>query len=252
MSNKKSPIVFISYSHDSSEHKQWVASLGIRLRQNGVDAVLDQWDLFPGEDIPTFMEKKLSSCDYALLICTKRYVKKANAGKGGVGYEKMIVTSELIKNMKASKFIPIIRQSGTREVPKFIETKLYIDFSNDDDFEIVFDELLRTIYRSTISKKPPLGEAPSFQNDDIHVQNKDLDLSEQALRTLRIIVEQYDSGEETYWNAELLAESKGEGRLIFDNSLTVLKSHGYLDKDSDGDYVLSNKGKATALERKLI
>jgi len=91
MSNKKSPIVFISYSHDSSEHKQWVANLGIRLRKNGVDAILDQWDLFPGDDVPSFMENKLSSCQYALLICTKRYVKKANAGIGGVGYEKMIV-----------------------------------------------------------------------------------------------------------------------------------------------------------------
>ena len=83
MGTKKSPKVFISYSHDSSEHKQWVANLGIRLRQNGVDAVLDQWDLFPGEDIPSFMEKKLSSCDYAILICTKRYVKKANAQMRG-------------------------------------------------------------------------------------------------------------------------------------------------------------------------
>ena len=252
MSNKKSPIVFISYSHDSSEHKQWVANLGIRLRQNGVDAILDQWDLFPGEDVPTFMEKKLSSCQYALLICTKRYVKKANAGIGGVGYEKMIVTSELIKDMEASKFIPIIRQSGTREVPKFIETKLHLDFSKDDDFEIVFDELLRTIYRSTISKKPPLGKVPSFRDDGIPVQNNDLDLSEQALETLRIIVKQYDSGEESYWNAETLAESLGKGRLIYEQSLTVLESHGYLEQDSDGDFFLTNKGKEDALEKKLI
>ena len=53
------PKVFISYSHDNPNHKQWVASLAIKLRENGVDAVLDQWDLYPGEDVPVFMEKNL-------------------------------------------------------------------------------------------------------------------------------------------------------------------------------------------------
>ena len=52
------PTVFISYSHDSPAHKQWVSELGAKLRQNGVDAVLDQWDLNPGDDMTRFMEKE--------------------------------------------------------------------------------------------------------------------------------------------------------------------------------------------------
>ena len=34
-------------------------------------------------------------------VCTKRYVEKANRGKGGVSYEKMIVSAELVKNLDA-------------------------------------------------------------------------------------------------------------------------------------------------------
>lgn len=33
------PKIFISYSHDSLEHKQWVLELGSRLRNNGIDAI---------------------------------------------------------------------------------------------------------------------------------------------------------------------------------------------------------------------
>ena len=41
------PTVFISYSHDSKVHKQWVLELAQKLRQNGVDIIIDQWDLDP-------------------------------------------------------------------------------------------------------------------------------------------------------------------------------------------------------------
>ncbi|MCH7712967.1 MAG: hypothetical protein IIC99_05030 [Chloroflexi bacterium] len=36
------PTVFISYSHDSDVHKAWVLSFATDLRDNGIDATLDQ------------------------------------------------------------------------------------------------------------------------------------------------------------------------------------------------------------------
>lgn len=45
------PKVFVSYSHDTPAHKQWVAELSARLRHEGIDVVLDQWDLSLGDDI---------------------------------------------------------------------------------------------------------------------------------------------------------------------------------------------------------
>ena len=49
-----SPKVFISHSHDSESHKAWVLRLATALRDNGVDAVLDRWDLSPGQDTAAF------------------------------------------------------------------------------------------------------------------------------------------------------------------------------------------------------
>ena len=95
----KPPRVFISYSHDSAEHKEWVLKFATTLRQRGVDAVLDQWDLKPGFDLPHFMETELASCDYAVMVCSERYVAKANGG------EPIAIPISALANAGAS-FIP--------------------------------------------------------------------------------------------------------------------------------------------------
>src|SRR5260221_13790337 len=120
------PKTFISYSHDSLEQKKWVLDLAIRLRNNGIDAVLDQWELTAGDDLPHFMEQNLSSADYIIMICTERYVTKANQGTGGVGYEKMIITSNLMSKINENKIIPIINQNETFLTPILLTTKLFI------------------------------------------------------------------------------------------------------------------------------
>src|ERR1700710_2166212 len=97
------PKAFISYSHDTLENKKWVLELATRLRTNGIDAILDQWELTAGSDIPHYMETNLASADYIIMVCTENYVKKANEGKGGVGYEKMIVTSSLMRTISETK-----------------------------------------------------------------------------------------------------------------------------------------------------
>ncbi len=53
------PKEFISYSHDSAEHKAWVLKLASDLRGMGVDVGLDQWDLVLGQDVSLFMQTGL-------------------------------------------------------------------------------------------------------------------------------------------------------------------------------------------------
>ena len=155
------PRVFVSYSHDSAEHKKWVLDFASTLRNRGVDAVLDQWDLKPGDDLPHFMETQLESAQYVLMICSSRYVEKANAGEGGVGYEKMIMTSNLLSKIDNSKVIPVIRQpAGTHNVPTFLSTKLFVNFSNDAELEFSFDEILRHLLEAPLFEKPEIGSNP--------------------------------------------------------------------------------------------
>jgi len=155
------PKVFISYSHDSEAHKRWVIHLATKLRENGIDASLDQWDLKPGKDLIKFMEEGINSSDRVLVICTDNYVKKANGGVGGVGYEKMILTGELAQNLGTDKFIPLVRsKGGSPSIPKFLGTRLYIDFSDESIFEEQFLFLLRELHKEPLLKKPNLGLNP--------------------------------------------------------------------------------------------
>jgi len=151
------PTVFISYSHDDTEHKQWVITLGGRLRANGVDVLLDAYDLRPGDDVPKFMERGVRDSDRVLMVCTDRYVAKANEGVGGVGYEAMIVTGELVKDLGTSKFIPIIRQkTEPYKVPTSVSTRVYINLSEGPNADTEFERLLQELHDAR-PPKPALG-----------------------------------------------------------------------------------------------
>ena len=155
------PKVFISYSHDSPDHRRWVSELGANLRHNGIDAILDQWDLGPGDDVTQFMERGIIDSDRVLVVCTDQYVRKVNAAEGGVGYERMIVTAQLVQDLGTNKFIPVIRQASRQEkTPTFLGTRVYIDFRNDNQFESEFDKLIHELHRVPVVERPPLGKNP--------------------------------------------------------------------------------------------
>ena len=156
---KPIPNAFMSYSHDSPEHKKWVHDFSNELRSAGINIILDQWDLELGQDVASFIESNISYSDKVLIICTEQYVQKANAGKGGAGYEKTIVTRELIDNSQSNRFIPILRQySGKDRTPRFLGTRLYADFSDDSKFEGEFDKLVRKLHDEPPRSKKPIGQ----------------------------------------------------------------------------------------------
>ena len=135
--------VFISYSQDSETHKQWVFELAAQLRRDGVDIILYQENPDLDKDSTQFMESGVRDSDWVLVVCTDRYVRKANDGEGSVGYESMIVTQKLVEALGTNKFIPIIRQTEWEDkTPEFLKERAYIDFTDDTQFEAKFKELL--------------------------------------------------------------------------------------------------------------
>lgn len=240
------PRAFISYSHDSQEHKKWVLDLATRLRNTGVDAILDQWELGPGSDLTHFMEHNLSIADRVLMICTETYVQKANKGVGGVGYEKMIITADLLERIDSDKVIPLIRQSGGRLVPTFLKTKIFLDFPLDDEFEFTFDELVRSLHGAPLFEKPPVADNPFSPVSDTPV-----DMTGDALmRVMRIAVSSYEPGKD-YVNYQFLWNEWGASRLMLDVVLQDATSQGLLRQDQDLDLWLTEKGKHFAIKHKL-
>lgn len=158
MSNPK---VFISYSHDSPEHRRWVLKLASDLRAVGIDATLDQWDLALGQDLAAFMHDGIASSDRVLLIWTEPYVQKSEGGLGGVGYERLIVTAEVTAAIDTKKFIPIVRQkSSPPKTQTHLGVRRWIDFSDDAGYGAALEELCRELLGVPALAKPPLGSNP--------------------------------------------------------------------------------------------
>jgi len=148
----KIPSVFISYSWDSPEHKKWVADIAKKLRENGVNAILDQWDIPPGTDIPSFVEKAIASSDFILVVYSETYNERfAGRKEGGVGYETALVTKEFF-DAAGTKIILIVRSKAAADsLPIPLQNRFYIDFTDDSNFDVRFHQVLAEIF-----KKPPL------------------------------------------------------------------------------------------------
>lgn len=155
------PKVFISYSWEDKEHKDWVRSLTDQLIENGIDATLDQYDLTLGDRLPQFMEQSITAADYVLIICTPTYKEKADNRQGGVGYEGHIISGELFSKGNEHKFIPVIRKGNVRTaIPTYLSGKLGIDLTGKTDYVSNFRDLVTTLWGGR--KKPLLGRKPEY------------------------------------------------------------------------------------------
>ena len=109
---ENAPRLFVSYSWTSPEHEEWVYMLATEIVENGVDVILDKWDLKEGQDAYAFMEKMVTdeTIRKVVLICDKAYAQKADARHGGVGTEAQIISSEIYAMVEQSKFVALIAE----------------------------------------------------------------------------------------------------------------------------------------------
>jgi hypothetical protein len=109
-----SPKVFVSYTHDSEAHKDRVYELSDRLRSEGVDCHIDQYEDSPPEGWARWMHNQIQDSDYVLVVCTETYKRRFEGreavGKGvGAKWEGAIITQHLYESEgRNSKFIPVV------------------------------------------------------------------------------------------------------------------------------------------------
>jgi TIR domain len=176
ISEEGNPRVFISYSWDSDEHQEWVLTLATRLRQEGVDVVLDEWNLGLGENRFHFMERSVVSAEFILLVCTPIYAEKSNDREGGVGYESNIITTQIAEKTDKQKFIPVLRAGDWKSaLPVWLKHMVGCNLSADPYSESEYRKLLRTLHRQQ-AVAPALGPRPSFPQQTPQPMSPDIDL----------------------------------------------------------------------------
>jgi hypothetical protein len=161
------PKAFISYSWSSQAHRDLIRSYAERLTHDGVNVILDQWDLSEGQDKYAFMERAVTdlSVTHVLIFSDKQYAEKADERKAGVGTESQLISKEIYEKVGQKKFIPIkceLDENGEPYMPAFLKSRIAIDFSTPEAANRNWEQLLRVLFGKPLYEKPELGTPPSF------------------------------------------------------------------------------------------
>lgn len=143
-------IVFISYSHDSNEHKAWVKKFADDLSALGEFEILLDQNMPKGYSFTRFMEIGLARADKVLVIGTPQYREKAEDGHG-VAFEESIISAELMNDIDTTKYYPILR-AGTFETsfPPALQGRNGDDMTDDAQYEVV----LKGVAEAILNEKP--------------------------------------------------------------------------------------------------
>jgi hypothetical protein len=160
--------VFISYTHDSPEHKGRVLEISERLRSDGVDCHIDQYEDSPPEGWARWMDKQIEESNFVLIVCTEKYERrfkgKEEAGKGlGAKWEGAIITQELYEaEANNTKFIPVLfSRDDSVHIPVVLSSATYYWLSNDEEYELLY----RRLTNQPRIRKRPLGKVKKLVDD---------------------------------------------------------------------------------------
>lgn len=157
----RNPRVFLSYAGKDLNNRNWVKNFCIKLRNNGVDARIDQFHMRPGMDLPQWMTNEVINADKVLLICDEIYMEKADNKHGGVGWETMIIQGDMLRQGDNKvKYIAIVRENEVdNALPIFMKSKFSFHWPKNGNKESEeFDKLLFCLFEQ--DDIPPLGQVP--------------------------------------------------------------------------------------------
>ncbi|KQZ56245.1 hypothetical protein ASD54_25215 [Rhizobium sp. Root149] len=161
------PKLFISYSWSNQDHEAWVVKFAEELASQGIDVILDKWDLQPGHDANAFMESMVTdaSVTKVILICDEVYATKSDGRAGGAGTEAQIITPKIYAQSRQDKFVAVVRErnaDGKAFLPAYYGSRIYFDLSNPATYGEEFDKIVRWAWGQPLYIRPEKGTKPSF------------------------------------------------------------------------------------------
>jgi len=182
--------VFISYSHDSVEHVERVLELSDKLRSEGVDCVLDQYETSPPEGWPRWMDKKIRYSKFVLLVCTERYFKRVmgeeQEGKGlGVRWEGNLIYQHFYNTGTFSnKFIPVVYSNIDQQfIPVPLQGATYYNLEATGGYDDLYRRLTHQpkVRKPKLAKKRALSPKAVKTNPNMYITSPiDIDLWNKA------------------------------------------------------------------------
>lgn len=190
MTKIENPKIFISYCWSDDDYIVKVVDFAKRLRSDGINVVLDQFQMKLGNDMNNFMEKCVtdSTITNVLILLSPDYKIKADARTGGAGIETQIISGEVYSNVENTKFIPIVFEKRGEDysacIPTYLKQRRWLDMSEDSDFEAQYIELVRTLYGRDKFIENPLGSKPEWI-DDNSLHNKNIQIIVNSYKAIK-------------------------------------------------------------------
>jgi hypothetical protein len=160
-STARVPRVFISYSHDSSEHMNRVLALCNHIRSEGIDCRLDRYEQSPPKGWPRWMQNEIREADFVLVICTETYKRRfegleSRAVGKGAKWEGAIITRQIYEaEGENTKFIPVVFTTEDQVcIPDVLYGATYYNVSTSDGYDLLY----RRLSGQPAFPPPPIAE----------------------------------------------------------------------------------------------
>ena len=146
------PKVFLS--HASEDKQRFVVAFAKRLRENGVDAWLDKWEMLPGDSlVDKIFEEGLKEANAVIVVLSQNSIDKP--------WVREELNSAVVARIeRGAKLIPVVLDDCS--VPEALKTTLWEKIASFDSYQESFDRILASIYGHSI--KPVLGPPPPFSS----------------------------------------------------------------------------------------
>lgn len=142
-----------------------MAKLADDLTSKGIYVLFDDY-LDSGTTLPMFMEYGIERSDKVLIIGTPKYKEKCTGISSGVAFEDTIIRGSMFQNLGTKKFIPCLREGNFAEsFPIILSGCKGHDFSKDDNYDEIIDNLCRDIYGKPRRVRPQLGDIPDYAKE---------------------------------------------------------------------------------------
>lgn len=144
------PRVFVS--HASEDKERFVNRFAARLRESGVDAWLDKWEMLPGDSlVDKIFEEGLKDAQAVIVVLSRISVEKR--------WVREEINAAFVKRVNTgSKLIPVVIDDCT--VPEALQSTLWQRIENLDEYQESFDRIVAAIFGT--SDRPPVGTPPAY------------------------------------------------------------------------------------------
>ena len=159
MKTSNNPKVFIS--HASEDKERFVIDFATKLRSNGVDAWIDQWEINVGDSlIDKIFEQGISEADSFIIVLSHNSINKP--------WVKEELNAASIKRIeKSTKIIPVIIDRDVN-VPEVLKTTVWETIENVNNYDTSLKKILSSIYG--VYEKPEIGNRPVYALKNIEVE----------------------------------------------------------------------------------